>query len=155
WEMLDYPSEITIINTDQRELSSPPNGGRTQYSLLLGDGRSLEYPDTSFDLSFSNSVIEHVGDWNDMQRFARELQRVGRAFYCQTPNKWFPVEPHFGTLFLHWFPGLLEKYFIVRYCTLWGLLNKPDRASAMRSVANTHLLTRKKLKELFPGADIV
>jgi hypothetical protein len=84
----------------------------------IGDGRSLEFADKSFDLAFSNSVIEHVGDWTDMRQFAAELQCVGKSFHCQTPNKWFPVEPHFGTLFLYWIPSLLSRYVIVRYLTL-------------------------------------
>jgi methyltransferase family protein len=155
WEMLGYPSDITIVNNDAAELRCPAASANSRFCTVIGDGRHLEYPDNAFDLSFSNSVIEHVGDWADMQRFADELQRVGSAFYCQTPNKWFPVEPHLGTLFLHWFPRLLQKYFVVRYCTLWGLLNKPTRSTAAKSIANIRLLARRDLKRLFPNAEIL
>jgi SAM-dependent methyltransferase len=122
---------------------------------VVGDGRSLQFPDRSFDVVFSNSVIEHVGEWEDMQRFASELRRVGKSFYCQTPNRWFPVEPHLGTLFLHWWPRLLNLFFIIRYFTLWGLMNKPGRRQAKRSLANIRLLTRRDLEKLFPGATII
>ena len=35
--------------------------------------------DGAFDIVFSNSVIEHVGDAASQARFAREVMRVGRA----------------------------------------------------------------------------
>ena len=121
---------------------------------MIVDGRDLPYLDKSFDLAFSNSVIEHVGGWTDMQRFASELRRVGHSYYCQTPNKWFPVEPHLGTLFLHWFPGLLNHYFVVRFMTLWGLMNRPSREQTAKSLSGIRLLSRRELESLFPGARI-
>ena len=89
-------------------LSCPPPKNGRRYFPVVGDGRCLEYLDRSFDLAFANSVIEHVGGPSDADALASEMQRVGKAFYCQTPSKWFPVEPHVGTLFLHWVPGLLN-----------------------------------------------
>jgi 2-polyprenyl-3-methyl-5-hydroxy-6-metoxy-1,4-benzoquinol methylase len=58
----------------------------------------------SFDIVFSNSVIEHVGDAESQQQFAHEIARVGRAYWVQTPNRRFPVEPHLLTPFLHFLP---------------------------------------------------
>jgi ubiquinone/menaquinone biosynthesis C-methylase UbiE len=95
WRMLDTAYEVTLLNEDPQELETG------SYRCVIGDGCNLQFPDKSFDVAFSNSVIEHVGNWKDMQRFASELRRVENSFYCQTPNKWFPVEPHFGTLLLH------------------------------------------------------
>jgi hypothetical protein len=83
------------------------------------------------------------------------MQRIGRAFYCQTPNKWFPIEPHLGTLFLHWFPKLLDHYFVLRYLTLWGLMHKPDRNTARIAARDARLLTKSELRRLFPEASIV
>jgi hypothetical protein len=150
WDTLAYESEITILNTDPREL---PASGR--YRTVVGDGCTIPFPDRSFDLAFSNSVIEHVGGWSDMQKFARELQRVGRSFYCQTPNKWFPVEPHLGTLFFHWWPWLLNHYCVVRYLSLWGLMNRPRPDQVKRSLGEIRLLNRRELRQLFPEAEII
>ena len=149
WDMLDESYDVTLLNDDPRELEP------SRHRCVVGDGRSLQFPSNSFDLAFSNSVIEHVGTWEDMQRFAAELQRVGKSFYCQTPNKWFPVEPHLGTLLLHWWPRLLNLFFVTRYLTLWGLMNKPSREQVAKSLANIYLLTRRDLEQLFPGATIV
>ena len=61
---------------------------------LLADGRSLPFRDASFDVVFSNSVIEHLGDAQSQVRFAAEVARVGNAYWVQTPNRLFPVEQH-------------------------------------------------------------
>jgi hypothetical protein len=51
----------------------------------------------------SNAVIEHVGDIADQRRFVAEHRRVARAGVMTTPNRWFPVESHTGSVLLHWF----------------------------------------------------
>lgn len=150
WDMLRYPSAISLVNSDTHEVA-PSNG----YATAVADGRMLPFQNRAFDLAFSNSVIEHVGGWADMERFASELRRVGSSYFCQTPNKWFPIEPHLGTIFLHWFPWLLNQYLVVRYLTLWGLINKPSRAATANSLSGIHLLTRSQIERLFPDAHIV
>jgi ubiquinone/menaquinone biosynthesis C-methylase UbiE len=152
--MMDYSADITLLNISTLWLSLPEGSQRT-YTAVVGDARQTNYADGSFDLAFSNSVIEHVGSEQDAERFASEMQRVGKAFYCQTPNKWFPIEPHLGTIFLHWLPSLLERYFVLRYFTLWGLMHKPDRSTAKLAARDARLLTKRELKKLFPQAEIV
>jgi hypothetical protein len=149
WETLGMPYTVTLLNNDPREINS------ATFKCVVGDGCELEWKDKAFDVAFSNSVIEHVGTRSEMERFACELQRVGRTYYCQTPNKWFPIEPHLGTLFLHWWPRLLNCYFVTRYFTLWGILEKPNRSQVKVSLANIHLLTRRQLQHLFPDAEIL
>jgi hypothetical protein len=154
WEMMEYPAEITLLNISSHWLTVPTGTPRI-YIPVIGDARQTRYKNQSFDLVFSNSVIEHVGTEQDAARFASEMQRVGKAFYCQTPNKWFPIEPHLGTLFLHWFPSLLDRYVVFRYLTLWGLMHKPDRNTARLAAKDARLLTKRELKKIFPGAQIV
>src|SRR3954453_337970 len=62
----------------------------------VGDATNLaEYEDKSFDVAFSNSVIEHLFTADAQRAMAAEVQRVARAYWVQTPNFWFPMEPHF------------------------------------------------------------
>jgi len=154
WELIDYPAEITLVNITDGNFQRLEQSSRRTFIPVVGDGRHLSFPDKSFDLAFANSVIEHVGGQTDAAAFAREMQRVGKTLYCQTPNKWFFVEPHLGTVFLHWFPALLRNYYVVRFCTMWGLMNKPNRREASDVVSEIRLLTKSELRSLFPQAEI-
>lgn len=154
WEMMDYPAEITLLNINETWLEVPETQEHRKYIPVVGDGRHTSFEKGTFDLVFSNSVIEHVGSPADAAAFALEVRRLGKAFYCQTPNKWFPIEPHYGTVLLHWFPGLLENYYVFRYFTLWGLMHKPDRETAQKAVKDARLLTKREMESLFPDAEI-
>ena len=72
---------------------------------VRGNGLCLPFPDKSFDLVYSDSVIEHVGDWEHQIQFALESRRCGRPYYVQMPYRWFFFEPHLLTPFVHWFPS--------------------------------------------------
>ncbi len=66
----------------------------TANGVVEGVGEDLPFADGSFDLVFSNEVIEHV---RDDAAYAAEMARVTRAggrilLFC--PNRWYPVEQH-------------------------------------------------------------
>ena len=65
------------------------------------DGRTFPFSDQSFDLCWSNAVLEHVGDRQAQVHFVREVRRVARSAWLTTPNLHFPVEPHTRTPLLH------------------------------------------------------
>src|ERR671924_1178977 len=63
--------EVTLVNLTQ---------GEQRYDNLVpvvGDATDLsEYADRSFDIAFSNSVIEHLFTLENQQAMASELRRV-------------------------------------------------------------------------------
>jgi SAM-dependent methyltransferase len=66
----------------------------TATGIIEGVGEDLPFADDSFDLVFSNEVIEHV---RDDGQYAAEMVRVTRPggrilIFC--PNRWYPVEQH-------------------------------------------------------------
>lgn len=70
----------------------------------------LPFANDEFDLVYSSSVIEHVPP-ERRQAFAREIRRVGRGWFVQTPAFSFPIEPHALLPGAHWLPvGLRKRY---------------------------------------------
>jgi len=153
WDTLVERPRVTLLNTPRTkgELASSA-------SWVAGDGRALPFRDAAFDVVFSNSVIEHVGDAESQRRFAREVARVGRAYWVQTPNRWFPVEQHLLTPLVHWLPKRWQRWIVPRF-TVWSTLVRP--ASDRRAFYVDHYLNEVRLlsggevARLFPGARIL
>lgn len=140
-------SNVVLLNLDEQQ--APPG-----FVAAKGDARKTEFGDSSFDLAFSNSTIEHVGTWEDQQAFAHELCRVGKRVYCQTPAKRFFFEPHYFTPFVDWFDCLLKYYNFVRYFTYYGLKWKPSRDQVKDFQSHLRLLTYAEMRSLFPSCNI-
>ena len=149
WNRCDLGDHITLLN-----LEDAPHNLGSKFTYIHGDGKHTGYCDASFDLAFSNSVIEHVGDFADQRRFASEMLRLGRRIYCQTPNKWFPIEPHFLGLCVHWLPRKWFGHFVDRYLTLHGWRYKPNAEASAALIGSIRLLTRSEFQQLFSGCQI-
>jgi len=121
---------------------------------LVGDGCQLSFPDHAYDIAYSNSVIEHVGELDRQAAFAKEIRRVGRRLWVQTPAYECPLEPHFLAPFVHWFPVPIRR-FLVRWLTPWGWVQRPSAKEVAETVRFTRLLTRKQMRELFPDCTIL
>ncbi len=133
---------------------TPPRTVTTGASFVVADGARLPFRDRSFDLVFSNSVIEHVGDLTRQRQFAREVTRVGRKFHVQTPNRWFPIEPHLLTPLVHFLPSGLRRR-LLRNFTVWGLSTRPSQESVEEFVASTRLVDAGEMTSLFPDGRLI
>lgn len=90
------------------------------FSSVAGDATKLkDFRDEEFDIVFSNSVIEHVGDQTQQMRMAQEVQHVGVRYFVQTPNYYFPIEPHFLFPGFQWLPITLRTWLIQRFNLGW------------------------------------
>jgi hypothetical protein len=147
WTLLSARPQITLLNL-------PSSGDAT----VIGDGRHLPFRDRAFDIVFSNSVIEHISTTEDQRRFAEEVRRTGRAYWVQTPDRRFPIEPHLVTPFLHWLPKRL-RVSIARRFTIWSLIERPspDRWEFYihHCSEEVRLLGAKELQSMFPEAQII
>jgi hypothetical protein len=140
---------ITLVNLEaeeQRYESITPTAG---------DATDLaDHADGSFDIAFSNSVIEHLFTLENQQRMADEVRRVATAYWVQTPNFWFPVEPHFLVPAWHWLPEDARVAILRRRGVGWaGRCTDPHHAR--RVVQEHRLMRRAELSRLFPEAVIV
>lgn len=149
WPEELFPARITIVNLDCTEGS----GGSVRHEMMKGDGCNLQFTDNSFDIAYSNSVIEHLSTFEQQQRFASEARRVGRQLWVQTPARWFPVEPHLIALFVHYFPKSWQRK-LLRYFTIWGLVTKPSKRQVDDFLTEVRLLTFSEMQILFPDCEI-
>lgn len=142
---------ITIVNLPDTVM--PQDHGR--FKFIAADGCDLvAFNDKSFHIGHSNSVLEHVGDWERMVQFAKELTRVSQKLFVQTPNYWFPIEPHCMTPFFHWFPKPIGIWLVSHFqLGHWGKATSIDEA--VRTVESARLLSKEMLQELFKDASIL
>ncbi len=140
---------ITLLNRSATA-SRLPN-----VTSVVGDARELsEFEDNAFDIVFSNSVIEHVGDSMDQRRMADEIRRVGKAYYVQTPNRYFPVEPHFQTPFFQFMPEWLQVWLLSHF-SLGFFPRAKDKQQARYWARGIHMLNRKSFQQLFADGEVV
>jgi ubiquinone/menaquinone biosynthesis C-methylase UbiE len=151
WKMMGLDTNdqvfITLLNLTQDNITLP------QVTSIVGDARSIQAKDNSFDIVFSNSVIEHVGRYQDQLQMANEVRRVGRRYFIQTPNKYFPLEPHFLFPFFQFLP-IQFRVWLLRNFRLGWFAKTPDAQKAREIVESIRLLTKKEFKALFPNAAI-
>lgn len=144
--------KVDVLNLELEPLHPPPTGAPI-IRAISGDARSLKFVDCSYDIVFSNSVIEHVGTLEDQWSFAREARRVGRKLWIQTPAKECPIEPHYLGLFIHWFPVSWHVP-LARWTSLRGITGAANRSDLLEIARSTRLLTRREFTEMFPDCEI-
>ena len=140
--------QITILNIISPAITFPNFHG------AVGDATNLAgFSDQEFDLVFSNSVIEHLGTFQSQQRMAGEVLRVGRCYFVQTPNRFFPLEPHFLVPFFQFFPKGLRIAMIRRFDLGW-YQRTPDLQQARQLICTHRLLSESELRRLFPNGEL-
>lgn len=139
---------VTLLNIGHQTTSGP------HFVSAVGDARAMpQYGNATFDVVFSNSVIEHVGNYESQQRMADEIKRVAKRYFVQTPNKRFPLEPHFLFPFFQYLP-LATRAWMVNHFDVGWYRRIPNRGDARAEVESIQLLTRKRFAALFPDATI-
>lgn len=149
WELIKTEPQITLLN-----LSLPSSPAPAHIQSMVGDGTALPFRDKSFDIVFSNSVIEHLYNKENQLRFAGEVRRVGKAYSVQSPNRNFPIEPHYLAPGVHFLPKAWQRR-LVRNFTITGWIVRPSQAHCNQMIDEIRLLRRAELELLFPESNIV
>lgn len=98
-----YPWPERIVGVSPRPMPSFAEHF-PEVRLVEADGRALPFADRSFDIGFSNAVLEHVGSREQQTRFVAEMLRVCGRVFLSTPNRRHPIDPHTLLPFAHWLP---------------------------------------------------
>lgn len=132
-----WPSQITAVSVE------PAPTFQREYpdvTVVIADGKNLPFPDQSFDIGFSNAVIEHVGDRQEQRKLVTELLRTCRRVFIATPNARFPVDPHTLLPFAHWLPT-----------PIWHRVLRAAGQEAWADLNRLNPLDAKALRGLFPA----
>ena len=148
WQVMgvDKDLDITLLN-----LHAANHPG---FTTLAGDARAMpQFKDKEFDMVFSNSVIEHVGDYSEQKKMADEIIRVGKRYFVQTPAKYFPIEPHFLVPYFQLMPLWLKMFLVMNFKLGWT--EKVNTKEHARELAESvKLLSESEFTALFPGSEL-
>lgn len=134
-----YLENITALGVEEA------NEFKERYPLVkavLYDGDHFPFPEKSFDIVWSNAVIEHVGSREKQLLFLKEIKKAGKSAFVTTPNRYFPVEIHTRTVLLHFLPKNI----------FYNYLHKVGKSWATGNYMN--LLTKRMIVQLLKDAGI-
>lgn len=144
WNHVPVPLDITFVNLKHGQ-TWPADHPFHRFQFQIGDACDLPHlSDKSFDIVFSNSVIEHVGERARRRTFAEEAKRLARAYWIQTPVKSFPIEAHSGMPYWWYYPAPMRQYFVARW--------KERLPPWTEMIEGTTFVSNREMDELFPGA---
>jgi SAM-dependent methyltransferase len=155
------PSNIYIADINAERVQQ----GHRRYGfspIAIPAAGTLPFEDGYFDIVYCSSVIEHVTLPKDQiwleqsdeeferrartsqRQFANEIRRLGRGYYVQTPDRWFPIESHTWLPLVGYMPRTWQKRVIEKTNRYWVKKTNPDWC----------LLSAKEMQEFFPDATI-
>ncbi|MCW3116472.1 MAG: hypothetical protein JWM28_554 [Chitinophagaceae bacterium] len=151
WDMMNFEEtgiQVVLLNLTEEPVTRP------DFVSVAGDAINLSaYADDSFDIVYSNSVIEHLFTKASQIKMANEVARVGKNYFIQTPNYYFPIEPHWVFPFFQFLP-IISRIWLTQNLNLGHIGRIHDRAAASRQVQEVQLLTGQQMQQLFPQAKI-
>lgn len=84
-----------------------PNSDNIRF--VRTDAEKLPFQNDSFDIVVCNHVYEHTDNASQLLSEVRRVLNDGGICYFAGPNKYEPVEPHYGLPFLSWLPRKLAN----------------------------------------------
>lgn len=140
---------FTIVNNERQPVEQPD---LFEFRFASATDPRL-FSGRQFDVVHSNSVVEHVGAWDDMALFAANVRRLAPRYYVQTPNYWFAYEPHFRFPGFQYLPERVRVEMLMRL-SLGFFQRIEDRAEAEQVVHHHRLLSTRQMRTLFPDASV-
>lgn len=148
WSLITEEPKLFLVN-----LTIPKQRENPRIIWIVADGCHLPFKKNSFDIAYSNSVIEHLGNIKNQKLFANEFKRIAKRHYLQTPNRTFFFEPHYLTPFIHWLPPTWRKKLMKNF-TVRGWITRPSAEQCSSFVDEINLLSHSEMTQLFPDTEI-
>jgi hypothetical protein len=144
------PGSVHVVNLEPELATDTPGWIRAE------QGNACDLPahisNATYDMVFSNSVLEHVGGHAQRMRFAESVHKLGDSHWVQTPYRYFPVEPHWL------FPGFqfLPLALRARLSQQWPLAHTKSstRHEGLEAAMWVELVSRSEMAYYFPSSVI-
>lgn len=146
WELIGSDFQVTLMNLPG-SFSRYSSRQLRRYSIIEADACDFPNIDCTFDIVFSNSVIEHVGEAERQKCFAAFIISAGQKYWVQTPSPAFPMEAHCNIPFWWHLPLAAQDYFFEK----WRLIGNEFLVAQMET---TIPIFPSALRELFPDCSI-
>ncbi len=145
------PAHVTIMNVSDHEPAREP-----WISALVGDACKPPMPRREmFDLVYSNSVIEHIGGHEQRKRFASAVRDLAPRYWIQTPNRYFPIEPHWLFPGFQFLPVGARARLSKSWPLGWYSLPNGTKHTRVQGVLEIELIGVTELSYYFPDASII
>jgi hypothetical protein len=144
------PRELTVLNLTPYESTN-------EMRCLCGDACDPppELAHRSFDLVYSNSVIEHLGGHRQRRAFAETVKAAAPHHWVQTPARSFPIEPHWLFPAFQWLPLGLRVSVSSHWPLGFAEADRADRCAVTEEVLSVELLSAAEMAHLFPGSSML
>ena len=158
-----YPENIILADINEAQIEYGVKKYGLKKSLLLDQSGNIPMGSKSVDVVFCNSVIEHATAdkkqiWKlkngskfkrlalkKQGKMAKEIMRVGKKFWVQTPYRHFLFETHTWLLGTQYLPRSLQIKTIRFFNRFWIKKTSPD----------FYLLSKSEACSLFPQSDVI
>ena len=141
-EHYPFRNKVTAVDHNTRLLDQLKEKYPEVTTLKLDLNKPLPFKDKSFDIIFSNAVIEHLAHQG---QYAQEIERVGKKYFISCPNKHFPFEMHYRLPFFQYLPENLKRWIAKNFS--FGPMKKGY-------YEQIRLLTARELAMMFPNGTV-
>jgi hypothetical protein len=158
-----HPKSVTLLNFKAK--ASDARGEERIAADHLGDWMSAvvgdacdppeELRERRFDLVYSNSVIEHVGGHLRRRHFSYWAQTLGEHHWVQTPNRYFPIEPHWLAPGLQFAPPRVQGAVLSRWPLVTKLWREREWNERIQKAMGIELLSPGALRSYFPTSELI
>ena len=122
---------------------------QNNFRYIQGDGSKLPFKKNEFDIVINIGVLEHIHPFKKLEKFAKEIQRVGKKYAIIVPHYYTFLEPHFQLPLWQFYPHKL-KSFLIKHFNLGS--QKRDKRGQYQKL---NYLKKEEWGKLFPEAKII
>ncbi len=146
------PQHVTLVNiSEQRSVDEG------WMKLVVGDACNPpeEVRREHYDLVYSNSAIEHLGGHVPRTAFAEVVRASGDHHWIQTPNRYFPIEPHWLFPGFQFLPVSTRSFICKNWRMGWYSRPQGERSEVVESVLSIELLSATEMAHYFFDSEIL